>query len=262
MKDHAQFAEDLPLYAMGALDDQACPDLEAHLRTCAECRRELDALRGDLAMVALSATGPQPPQRARQRLTQAIAAEPQSAPGVPPGMVVGRLRPRWLSLAPIAIALVMAVTSLGLLLEVQRLKNAQETLRNALETLRQESAHDREIVAMLKDPKLQQNILVPVKHNSQQPQVKTIYVRDKGHVLLIANNLAELPSGKAYQLWLMTGEGHAMPCLTFKTDWRGHSMKLYSMDTAGVEAKGFAITVEPEAGSDTPTPPILMSSTP
>ena len=254
MKDHAQFAEDLPLYAMGALDDQSCPELEAHLRTCAECQRELDALRGDLAMVALSATGPQPPQRARQRLTQAIAAEPQSAPGVPPGMVIGRLRPRWFSLAPIAIALVMAVTSLGLLLEVQRLKNA-------LETLRQESAHDREIVAMLKDPKLQQNILVPV-NNPQQAQVKTIYVRDKGHVLVIANNLAELPSGKAYQLWLMTGEGHAMPCLTFKTDWRGHSMKLYSMDTAGVEAKGFAITVEPEAGSDTPTPPILMSSTP
>jgi anti-sigma-K factor RskA len=254
MKDHAQFAEDLPLYAMGALDDQACPELEAHLRTCSECRRELDALRGDLAMVALSATGPQPPQRARQRLTQAIAAEPQSVPGVAPGMVVGRLRPRWFSLAPIAIALVLAITSLSLLLEVRNLKNALDAERKA-------SAHDREIVAMLKDPNAQQKILVPV-NNSQQPQVKTIYVRDKGHVLVIANNLAELPSGKAYQLWLMTGEGHAMPCLTFKTDWRGHSMKLYSMDTAGVEAKGFAITVEPEAGSDTPTPPILMSSTP
>jgi anti-sigma-K factor RskA len=254
MKDHAQFAEDLPLYAMGALDDQSCPELEAHLGTCGECRRELEALRGDLAMVALSATGPQPPQRARQRLTTAIASEPQSAPGVPPGMVVGRLRPRWFSLAPIAIALVMAITSLGLLLEVQRLKNT-------LETLRQEYAHDREIVAMLKDPNAQQNILVR-DNNSQQPQVKTIYVRDKGHVLVIANNLAELPSGKAYQLWLMTAEGHAMPCLTFKTDWRGHSMKLHSMDTAGVEAKGFAITVEPEAGSETPTPPILMSSAP
>ena len=254
MKDHPQFAEDLPLYAMGALDDQACPELEEHLRTCPECRRELDALRGDLAMVALSATGPQPPQRARQRLTQAIAAEPQSAPGVPPGMVVGRLRPRWFSLAPIAIALVLAITSLSLLLEVRNLKNALDAERKA-------SAHDREIVAMLKDPNAQQKILVPV-NNSQQPQVKTIYVRDKGHVLLIANNLAELPSGKAYQLWLMTGKGEAMPCLTFKTDWRGHSMKLYSMDTAGVEAKGFAITVEPEAGSDTPTPPILMSSTP
>src|SRR5215472_8009187 len=160
MKDHPQFAEDLPLYAMGALDDQACPELEAHLGTCGECRRELEALRADLAMVALSATGPQPPQRARQRLTKAIAAEPQSAPGVPPGMVVGRLRPRWFSLAPIAIALVLAITSLSLLLEVRNLKND-------LDAERKTSAHDREIVAMLKDPNAQQKILVPV-NNSQQ----------------------------------------------------------------------------------------------
>jgi anti-sigma-K factor RskA len=252
MKDHAQFAEDLALYAMGALDDQACPELEAHLGTCGECRRELDALRGDLAMVALAATGPQPPQRARQRLTQALGAEPQSAPGLQPGMVVGRLRPRWLSLAPIAIALAMAITSLGLLLEVQRLKSA-------LEAERRDSAHNREIVEMLKDPKAQQNILVPVNY-PQQPQVKTIYVRDKGHVLVIANNLAELPAGKAYQLWMLTGEGQPMACGTFKTDWRGHSMKLHSMKTAGVDAKGFAITIEPEGGSETPTPPIVMTS--
>jgi anti-sigma-K factor RskA len=252
MKDHAQFAEDLALYAMGALDEQACPELEAHLGTCGECRRELEALRVDLAMVALSATGPQPPQRARQRLTEAVAAEPQSAPGLQPGMVVGRLRPRWLSLAPIAVAIVMAITSLSLLLEVRSLKNA-------LDEERKLSAHDREIVAMLKDPKAQQNILVPV-NNSQQPQVKTIYVRDKGHVLVIANNLAELPAGKAYQLWLLTGEGQPMPCGTFKTDWRGHGMKLHSMKTAGVDAKGFAITIEPEGGSETPTPPIVMTS--
>lgn len=252
MKDHAQFAEDLALYAMGALDDQACPELEAHLGTCQECRREWEALRGDLAILALSATGPQPPQRARQRLTDAIAAEPQSEPGLPAGMVVGRLRARWFSLAPIAIALMLAVTSLGLLLEVQRLKGALDAERKA-------SAHDREIVEMLKDPKAQQNVLVPV-NNSQQPQVKTIYVRDKGHVLVIANNLAELPSGKAYQLWLLTGKGDAMPCGTFKTDWRGHGMKLHSMKTAGVDAKGFAITIEPEGGSDKPTPPIVMSS--
>jgi anti-sigma-K factor RskA len=252
MKDHAQFAEDLPLYAMGALDDQACPELEAHLGTCGECRRELEALRADLAVLALSATGPQPPQRARQRLTEAIAAEPRSTPGLQPGMVVGRLRPRWFSLAPIAIALVMGITSLSLLLEVRSLKNA-------LDAERQISARDREIVAMLKDPKAQQNILVPV-NNSQQPQVKTIYVRDKGHVLVIANNLAELPSGKAYQLWMLTSEGQPMPCGTFKTDWRGHGMKLHSMKTAGVDAKGFAITIEPEGGSDKPTPPIVMSS--
>jgi anti-sigma-K factor RskA len=260
MKDHAQFADDLALYAMGALEEQACPELEAHLGTCGECRRELEALRADLAMVALSTTGPQPPQRARQRLTEAIAREPQNAPQAPAGMVIGRLRPRWLSLAPIAVALLLAITSLGLLLEVQRLKNEKAKLAILLDQEKKDSAHAKEIVEMLKDPKAQQNILVPV-NNSQQPQVKTIYVRDKGHVLVIANNLAELPSGKAYQLWLLPpGKGEPMPCGTFKTDWRGHGVKLHSMKTAGVEAKGFAITIGPEDGTETPGAIVMASS--
>src|SRR5262245_2788444 len=100
MKDHAQFAEDLALYAMGTLDEQASPELRAHLAGCEECRRELDALRGDLALLALSATGPQPPQRSRQRLQAAISEEqrPSFEPEDVP--VMRRLFPRWLTLAP------------------------------------------------------------------------------------------------------------------------------------------------------------------
>jgi len=257
MKDHAQFAEDLALYAMGALDDQGCPDLQAHLATCGECWRELEALRADMALLALSATGPQPPQRARQRLTEAIAAEPQQTQPQT-GLVVGRLRPRWLALTPIAVALVLAITSLGLLLEVQRLKDANAKLYQELKLARADRDHALEILAMLKDPEALQMTLVPTS-TPPQPQVKTIYVRDKGHVLLMASNLAEPPANKAYQLWLLPkGKGKPMPCGTFKTDWRGHTMKLYYMETAGVDAKGFAVTVEPEGGSESPTPPIVL----
>jgi anti-sigma-K factor RskA len=258
MKDHAQFAEDLALYAMGALDDQACPELQAHLATCPECRHELEALRADMALLALSAAGPQPPQRSRQRLTEAIAAEPQETQPQT-GLIVGRLRPRWLSLMPVAVALVLAITSLGLLLEIQRLKDANAKLAQALKLAQADRDHAVEILAMLKDPEAQQMILVPTK-TPPQPQVKTFYVRDKGHVLLMASNLAEPPANKAYQLWLLPKDekGKPMPCGTFKTDWRGHTMKLYYMETAGVDAKGFAVTVEPESGSEIPTSPIVL----
>src|SRR5262245_1580354 len=96
MKDHAQYAEALALYAMGALDDpQELADVQAHLGTCGECRRELDALRADTALLALSATGPQPPARSRQRLLNAIAAEPrqkQQEDQPSKRFVLGRLR--------------------------------------------------------------------------------------------------------------------------------------------------------------------------
>src|SRR5262249_37416103 len=122
MTDHAQFAEDLALYAMGTLDDQSCPELQAHLATCEECRRELKSLRGDWPARPPPATGPGRPQRSRQRLQAAISEEQRQRfePEVTP--VLRRLYPRWLTLAPAAIAVVLAATSLGLLLEVQRLK--------------------------------------------------------------------------------------------------------------------------------------------
>ncbi|MGA9557009.1 MAG: anti-sigma factor, partial [Terriglobales bacterium] len=73
MSEHEQFAEDLALYALGTLGGDERSALEAHLETCASCRRELEVIRGDLAVVAMSAAGPQPPSRSRKRLMSAIA---------------------------------------------------------------------------------------------------------------------------------------------------------------------------------------------
>jgi anti-sigma factor RsiW len=78
MNGHPQYAESLALYALGALDDpQELAALDSHLGTCGECRRELEALRADAALLAYSAVGPKPPERALERLLNAIAAEPR-----------------------------------------------------------------------------------------------------------------------------------------------------------------------------------------
>src|SRR4029077_3124351 len=71
MSGHEQFAEDLALYALSALEGEDRANLEKHLATCSACRLELEHLRGDGALLALSATGAQPPARARQRLLDA-----------------------------------------------------------------------------------------------------------------------------------------------------------------------------------------------
>lgn len=257
MKDHAQFAEDLALYALGALDAQACPEMEAHLGTCGECRREHEALRADLAMIALTATGPRPPQRARQRLMEALANSREQ--GTSP-VTFARMWPRWLTLAPAALALLLAIFSTGLLLEVQRLKDANTKIARELKGAQAGRDQAQEIVEMLKDPKAQHMTLVATR-TPLQPQVKTIYRRDKGHLLFTANNLADPPAHKAYQLWLLRADGGLpMPCAVFKPDSRGHEMKLLHMEEAGVKARGFAVTLEPEEGSQLPTSPLLMQT--
>jgi anti-sigma-K factor RskA len=259
MKDHAQFAEDLTLYAMGTLDDQDCPELQEHMGSCGECRRELEALRADMAMLALTASGPQPPQRARQRLMAALTESPQEAKSP---VTLGRLWPRWLALVPAALALVLAIFSTGLLLEIQRLKDANAKMAQDLKGARADRDHAQEIVRMMNDPNAQHVTMTPVSAKAPpQPQVRTIYVRDKGHLLLTASNLAEPPANKAYELWLLPASGgQPRPCGTFRTDWRGHGMMWHKMESAGVDAKGFAVTLEPEEGSQTPTMPILLAS--
>ncbi len=54
---HEQYAEDLALYAVGALEAGSCAQLELHLQECPACRRELETLRGDAAVLALSVSG-------------------------------------------------------------------------------------------------------------------------------------------------------------------------------------------------------------
>lgn len=256
MKDHAQYAETLALYAIGALDNQERAELQEHLGTCGECRSELEALRADAALLALSATGPQPPQRSRQRLLDAVAAEPGKDQRTISPIMLGRSRPRWLTLVPTVGALALAVFSFMLLLQVGRLKDTNAKLAQALKIEQQNSAHAKEVLAMLNDPKAQHMTLVST-HTPPQSQVKTLYQREKGHVLLMASNLEPIPDDRVYELWLLPASGGPpMPCGTFRIDSKGNSMMLHAMETEGIEAKAFAITIEPVGGSKIPTLPI------
>jgi len=260
MKDHAQYADSLALFAMGALaDPQELAELQAHLGTCGECRRELEALRADTALLALSASGPQPPQRARQRLMQAIASEPRHANPPKPQVVLGRLRPRWF-LAPVTVAALLAIISIGLLLNNLRWRRNYEKLTAQYQELKTNSALAREVMDMINDPKAVRMTLVSIK-TPAQPQVKTVYKPERGHILLLANNLAPIPDDKVYELWLLpAGGGDPMPAGTFNIDSKGSAMMLHAMETEGVQARAFAITVEPVGGSRTPTTPIMMAS--
>src|SRR5882724_6938047 len=174
MKDHAQYAEVLALYALGALDSpQESADLQAHMGTCGECRRELDALRADTALLALSATGPQPPLRARQRLLSAIAAEPrlQQREQQEKRFVLGRLRSSWLSFVPIAVALVLAILSMLLLKENLRIRDRNAQMAAELSEAQNKSAHAQEVLDMLNNPKTVRMTLVAMP-NHPQPQIK------------------------------------------------------------------------------------------
>ena len=260
MTQHAQYADALALYAMDALDDEReLAELQAHLGTCGECRRELDALRADAALLALSAVGPQPPQRSRERLMRAIAAEPRREIKPKARFVLGRLRSSWLSFAPITVALLLVIISAVLVRENYRLRNRNERLSAQVSAETGNSAHARAVLEVLNSQNTQKMVLVAAKEKPQ-PQVKTIYQEEKGRVLLLANNLGPLPADKVYELWLLPASGGApMPAGIFKPDANGNSVMLQTMGSDSIAAKGFAITIENAGGSQTPTSPIVFA---
>jgi hypothetical protein len=196
-------------------------------------------------------------------LLSAVAAEPRVERRKGRPLVLGRLRPRWLSFVPVFVMLLLAIFSLLLGIQV---RDARRELRQARERERQlreqlaPAQHAQEVLAMWDDPKAMRVTLISNPKARPEPLIKTIYQPEKGHILMVASNLAPLPPNKVYELWLLPANGGApMPAGTFKPDANGNGMMLHPMETAGTSAKGFAVTIEPDGGSQTPTMPIVMA---
>jgi anti-sigma-K factor RskA len=252
MSAHEQYAEDLALYALGALAGDERAALEKHLEGCNPCLRELERLRGDMALLALSAAGPQPPARSRERLMKAVAQEPRAAATAP--------RRSWAILLPWFAALALAGAAVVLWLRNDDLQRRMAQMHLDFEAKDAQIEQAREIVATLTATDAQRITLVEAK-TPPQPQGKAIYVRDRGSLIFIASNFRPLAAQKAYELWLIPKAGSPIPAGVFKPDAHGSATVIDPRLPAGTEAKAFAITVEPEGGSAAPTSaPIMLGA--
>ena len=252
MSEHERYAEDLALYALDALEGEDRARVDEHLAECAACRRELEQLRGDTALLALSTTGPRPPQRARQRLLDAVAREP-----LRPSLVETPTRRSWWGWLGWAATAAVVIFAASLWRENSGLKDTLASANSQAAKSTREMEELRRIAAPILEPEAQRVTLVAAK-TPPQPQGKVFYLRNRNSLVLLANNLAPLPAQKAYELWLIPTSGAPIPAGVFKPDAHGSASVVNPPLPAGAEAKAFAITVENEAGATTPTMPIVM----
>ena len=255
MKTHEQFADDLALYALDELTGSDRQELEAHLETCAACRRELHALRGDLGLLGLSTSGPQPPARSKERLMRAIAAEPRGVSLPEPAPVPPRsLGWAWVS-AFAAVALLFVV--IGLWRSSGRMKDQLAELGNRNQDQSVQLDRMNQELRLLTSPDAVHVSLTPQKA-PKQPNGTAIFSPSQKRMMFMASNLAPVPEGKAYELWIIPAQGAPVAAGVFKPDEHGNAVMMDQKMPAGVEAKAFAITLEKEEGSDKPTSPILL----
>jgi len=263
MSEHEQFGEDLALYALNALEGEDRSTLEKHLASCPACRLELEQLRGDGALLALSTVGPKPPGRARHRLLEAVAAETANPTPASRAQTIREAeRPRrswwgWLGWAATAAVIVFAAS---LWRENSGLRRDIATWRSLASQQELELGRTRDVVAAVTGSDAVRFTLVAMK-TPPQPQGKAFYLRNRNSLVFVANNMPVLPPQKAYELWLIPVQGAPIPAGVFKPDARGSATVVNPPLPAGTEAKAFAITVENEAGSSAPTSAILMMGT-
>jgi len=250
MSGHEQFVDDLALLALGQLEGPERAAVEKHLEGCAACRRELEQLRGATALLALSAGGPTPPRRARERLLKAIAKEPKPAKAAPR---------RWTwTLVPWFAAALSALIAVFFFRESDGLAERVAELQSESAQQQSQIERAREVVSTLTSTEAVRVTLVAAK-TPPQAQGRAIYVRDRSSLVFIASNMPALPAQKAYELWLIPTNGPPIPAGVFKPDSHGSATVIQPPLPQRVEAKAFAITIEPEQGSAVPTMPIVMT---
>ena len=252
MRDHKQITDDLVLYALRELSEPDTLEVRSHLAECAHCRRELGEINSDMALLALASVAANPPLRSRERLLSAIKAEPRRM-----RMVVMH-RP-WRSFVPSFAAVLLAV--FGLMLWRDNV-----SLRHRLEVSQEETRHrqvdlDRAklVVDALTSPDSGHFTLVGTQFRPV-PQARASYMQKTGTLVFTAEYLQALPQQKTYQLWLIPADGSApIPCGMFKPDEHGNASLIMPRGEKKMAPKMFAVTIEPEGGSETPTMPIVMA---
>jgi hypothetical protein len=261
--------EDLALHAMQGLTREQGEDVRLHLVDCAECREQLAALNGDLALVALTVARRPVPQGAKERFMQKLAAAGpasgmrQTAPVVPIESAPAQRRVAWApwlataALLALAAGLGVRIKQLG-----DRLQEATDRVAKLTETnqqLAEKSAHAQSVLDVMTAPHAQRAVLTAAMARPV-PTGHAVYLAESGALIFQGTNLARLPEGKTYELWLIPANGHApMPAGMFRPDAKGDASVMMPPLPKGVTAKAFGVTIEKAGGSQTPTMPIVLS---
>ena len=244
---HDDYKEMIPARALSALDAAEEQALNEHLENCAECRKDLEDWQATAAALSLTSDPAEPSPQVRERILSEVRKDLSSSSKSE--VIPFKSTPKrnvWSSfgsLGAIAAVVLFAALSIGLAVlwrQNQRLKTADE------------------FVALVNTPGARVSELRE-SELGQGAIAKLAYDRN-GRAILMASKLPSVPQGKAYQLWFIVGNKPPMPGKTFVPDRTGNVVLKDELPRDAIDANVFAITVEPESGSNAPTSPIYLRS--
>jgi hypothetical protein len=234
MKSEQHYLDDIPAYAIGALDADTQQLLESHMNTCELCQNELAAYLS-VSNILLTALPPvAPPIRLRRNLQNRLPAAPIKSSFASS-----------FSIPKFAFGfLVVLLLGLNLfsLLQIRTLKQEQETMRTQLE-------NGRMVLAMLSYPETN---TIPITDTNI---AGTILVDvERNAAVILTWDMPKLDPGQTYQIWLITPDGRRTSGGIFNAD----PVSPFTSSPVSVpdnldQYSGLGVTIEPAGGSPQPT---------
>jgi anti-sigma-K factor RskA len=226
-------------YALGAVTPEEERDISAHLATCSEPHADARELIGAGAMLAASADPVAPSDALRGRVMASIGSTTQEHRAVPPAPADPpreARRPWWqarwvpAAVGAVGVAAVLAVGAWNLAL------NQQVAERDAV--IRAVASAD-------------------AVHQVAGIAGSGLLIESDGEATFVADDLADLPAGSLYELWLIGPDGSPVAVGTL-TDTRG--LAVVPLEQAIGPATTFAVTVEAERVEAPTSDPVLVAS--
>jgi anti-sigma-K factor RskA len=265
--------EEFALYAMQALSAEEMAAVAAALRDNTQAQQELARIQGDLALLALSADQHSAPNGSFDRLRARMREGDQTTAATPAGRTPFPMtdtayeiapassarRSKWAVFTPWAIAAALAIACSILGYRVSSLNDALDGESRLVSNLAAKASHAQQVLEVLNAPDAQRVTLTATK-TPPTPTAHTVYLAERGALVMEASHLKPVAADKAYELWVIPASGGApLPAGTFRPNSEGYASLVLPRLPSGVPAKAFGITIENVAGATTPTLPIILS---
>ncbi len=279
MKTRDDIRDDLPLFALGALEPAERAAVQAALAGGdAELASELQEWTELIGLMAFETPAAAPPS-VKARLLARVRADAAAAPRA---AKLARRRIGWaipLAAAATALLAIAGVGGMQLRSELARTQETVRVLERALAASKADLAERTEALARRDDdvgelraaladdqasePVRQQRgvQMVSLKQGSDErhPEGQVLFSPFSGRALFYAYNLPAIPSDKAYQLWWITDQSGAVPAAIFRSDGLGRGG--VETQTPGGMIRAAAVTVEEEGGAVKPKGPMVLLGT-
>jgi anti-sigma-K factor RskA len=247
MSEHEELEASVAAWVLGAMDADEAEEMRIHVGGCASCRETVVRLRRALGALPLAVEEVAPPSRLRERvLTAAAASRGSSAAPVrpkqretrrPARVTQAQAAPRgWIPVYAAAAAVVLALlvgVVAGDLVGRGAVPSPSSSVARFTVVGHQELAGAKATVIDLKSDSL---------------------------ALVDFTGLPPVPSGKVYEVWLITPGGRADPAAVFVPDSNGSKVVLVNQSLSGYSLMAVTREAGP-SGSKSPSEQPQMSGT-